>query len=213
MDTPRSSARLSRARLAAAWLLAGAPLVLGWIADSGIDRFAGVSFVALCGIPWVFVMGLPRTIGRASSFADELGGAALGLVPLAAAAGLDAAQGAEPSRTGLLVAGVVISALVLSDAARRAARSPWSARAHAIAWSALVAAPPLLHYALESGGGPFLGRAPALVAWLARASPLGGLARDVPDVTASVAPSVGGPLVLAIVAAAAAWRRRAPEAA
>lgn len=207
------TARLSRARLASAWLLACAPLALGWFADTGVDRFAGVSFVALCGIPWVFVMGMPRTVGASTSFAHEVAGLALFLAPLAAAAGIDAAQGAQPERTGALAAGVAICALVLADAARRAARSRPSARAHAVAWGALVAAPPLLDYALEAGGGPFLGRAPALVAWLARASPLGALGADVRDIAAPVHASIGGPLVLVLVASAAAWRGRAEEAA
>jgi len=204
-----SGATAARLRLALTWLLTSAPLALGWFADVGVDRFAGVSFVALCGIPCVFLAGIPRGAGRAAPWTDEIGGIALLLVPLAAAAGLDAAQGAPSARTFLLFAGVLAAAWLLSDAARRAAADARSARAHAVAWFALVAAPPLLAYALEAGGGPLLGRAPALVGWLARASPLGALSAQVRDVSTSIEVPFGVALVLVIVASAAAWRRPA----
>jgi len=199
---------LSRTRLACAWSLAAAPLALGWIADTGVDRFAGVSFLALCAIPWVVVLGMPRAVGAATTFKQEIAGATLFLPLLAAAAGLDAAQGAAPSRTWPLLVGAIVCALVLGDAARRASRTSSSSRVHAIAWFALVVGPPLLWYALEVGGGPHLGRAPAFLAWLARSGPLGALVLDVRDVTAPVHASIGGPIVLALVASAAMWRGR-----
>lgn len=205
---PRAAGALgARIRLASAWFLASLPLALGWFADAGVDRFAGVSFVALCGIPCVFLAGIPRGAGRATPWGDEIGGIALLLVPLAAAAGLDAAQGAASARTFALLAGVLAATWLLADAARRAAVDARSARAHAVAWFALVAAPPLLDYALEAGGGPLLGRAPALVGWLAHASPLGALSVHVRDVSAGIEVSSGVALVLVLVASAAAWRR------
>ncbi|MCY2960976.1 MAG: hypothetical protein NTY35_12500 [Planctomycetota bacterium] len=208
---PVPTAPIPRARLACAWILACAPLLLGWVADSGVDRFAGISLVALCGIPWLFVMGMPRTIGVRTTFRQELGGAALLLAPLAAAAGLDQAQGAPNSRTLVLVTGVLAVALVLADSARRAAATPLGARVHALAFAVLVAGPPLLLYALEAGGGPFLGRAPAAVAWLARASPLGALFGNVRDVVSPPQASIGVAVVLVLVASSAAWRRREAE--
>jgi len=208
VDAPRPVSRFSRARLVCAWILVVSPLAVGWIVDAGVDRFAGVSLVALCGIPWVVVIGMPRAVGASTTFAREIGSAALFLPPLAAAAGLDVAQGAAPSRTWPLLVGVIVCALVLGDAARRAARTSSSSRVHAIAWFALVAGPPLLWYALEVGGGPHLGQAPSIVAWFARSGPLGALVLDVHDVAAPLHASIGGPLVLALVASAAAWRGR-----
>lgn len=211
MDAPRPSGTLSRVRLVCAWLLSAAPLAVGWILDSGVDRFAGVSFVALCAIPWVVVMGMPRVVGAATTFVQEIAGAALFLPLLAAAAGLDVAQGAPPSRTWPLLVGAIVCALVLGDAARRAARASPSSRVHAIAWFALVAGPPLLWFALQVGGGPHLGHAPAFVAWLAQSGPLGALVLDVHDISAPVHAAIGGPLVLALVASAAMWRGRERE--
>lgn len=206
-----ATASLSRARVACTWIACAAPLALGWFAADGVDRFAGVSFVALCGVPWLFLAGAPRTVGRSTSFAEELAAAALVCVPLATAAGIDDAQGADRARTAALFAAVVLGGFVLADAARRAARRASSARAHAIAWSALVAAPPLVLYALEAGGGPLLGRAPAAVHALARASPVGALTEHVRDVHARGAASIGVALVLAVVASAPAWRGRRAE--
>ncbi len=212
MDAPRPTAGLSRARLASAWLLACAPLALGWFADTGVDRFAGVSFVALCGIPWVFVMGMPRTVGASSSFAHEVGGLALLLAPLAAAAGIDAAQGAQPERTGQIGRGRDLRARAVRRGAARGALALEARARTPSRGRALVAAPPRCSTTLEAGAVRSSAARPRS-SRLARASPLGALGADVRDIAAPVHASIGGPLVLVLVASAAAWRGRAGEAA
>ncbi len=205
---------MGRAALAAAWLAACSPLALALLVGSGPDRFAGTSFVALASLGWLFVASMPRAIapaGRASrerSFGHEIAAFALFLPPLAAAAGLDLAQGGSTGRTLWLALSVAVSALVLSDAARRAAHEERAARFHAIGWFTLVAGPPLALYALEIGGGPFLGRAPLWIEWLARASPLGAAVANARDVTVPLHVSWGLPAVLLGVAALPALRTR-----
>lgn len=181
---------------------------------SGPDRFAGTSFVALASLGWLLVASMPRAIapagcaGREHSFWHEMAAFSLFLPPLAAAAGLDLAQGGSTGRTLALASGIAVAALVLSDAARRAATDERAARAHAIGWFALVAAPPLAAYALAIGGGPFLGRAPLWIEWLASASPLGAAVANARDVTASLHVSWGVAAVLLGLAALPALRTR-----
>ncbi len=191
------------ARLAsAAWLASCAPLALPWCFDDGVERFAGVSFAALAALPWLFAAGLPRPAGRPPAPRAELWTLGLALPPLGAAAGLDAAQGASFARLAALLAVVLASGALLASAARRAADGRRAPAVHALAWSALVALPPLAVFALEHGGGPFLGRAPAWLALLDRWSPLGWLARAVHDVRADLAAPWGALVASAIVLAA-----------
>lgn len=203
---------MGRAALAAAWLAACSPLALTWIVGTRADRFAGTSFVALASLGWLFVASMPRAIATAGSargtlsFSHEIAAFSLFLPPLAAAAGLDLAQGGSPGRTLALAAGVAVAALVLSDAARRAATDERAARFHAIGWFALVAGPPLAAYALAVGGGPFLGRAPPWIEWLAGASPLGAAVANARDVSAPLHVSWGLPALLVGIAALPALR-------
>lgn len=195
------------------FVLGVAPLALGWIADTGVDRFGGLSVLALCAIPWVFLASMPRGIGARAPFGDEVAGLALALPTFAAAAGLDVAQGASGWRVLTIAASSLVMILVLGDAARRAAASTRTAIVHAVAWFALVSGPCLLVYALQAGGGPFLGAAPDVVRFLAGGSPLGMLVANTQE--------VGGPpwispalatmhvAVLALVAAAASFAPRA----
>jgi len=194
-----------------AWLVACSPLALAWLVDTGPDRFAGTSFVALSGLGWLVVASMPRalgTAGRESSKGLEIAAFSLFLPPIAAAVGLDLAQGASTGRTLTLALGVAVAVLILGDAACRAARDERSARAHALGWFALVAGAPLAFYALEIGGGPFLGRAPLWIEWLARASPLGAAAANARDVTLSLHVSWGLPAVLLVMAGLPSLRTR-----
>ncbi|MBL8860900.1 MAG: hypothetical protein JNK02_02725 [Planctomycetes bacterium] len=201
-----------RTRFALAWLLACAPLALGWLGDAGPDRFAGVALAPLAALPAVLVAGMPRRAQGRAPLAQELAAVLLLAPPLAAAAGLDVAQGAPPARALGLVALALAIACVLGDAARRAAADARSARLHALLWFALVAGPGVLLFALESGGGPFLGEAPAVVHALWAASAPGILAAQVRDVSAPLvlAPSSAalGLAALCVVAFAPALARR-----
>ncbi len=195
---------ISRVRLGVLWILTAAPLALGWMLGPGVDPFAGVSMLALCGLVWISGIGLPRRVASTNSlaedgptnFADELAGTALFVPPLAVAAAIDCAQGANLARVVLLGGAIAIAGLVMGDAARRASNSKERSRNHAIVWFVLVGAPPLLLYALESGGAPFLGRAPWIVHMLNRSSPLGILHAQVSDVLAPLALHLGNPVVL-----------------
>ncbi len=213
MDTPRPP----RARLGVTFVLGAAPLALGWVADSGSDRFGGVSVLALCAIPWVFLTSMPRGIGPRAPFTHEIAGLALALPTLAAGAGLDLAQGAGGVRTLALAVLALLAILVLGDAARRAASSTRSATVHAIVWFALVSGPCLLVYALQDGGGPFLGAAPDAVRFLAGGSPLGMLIANAGAVGSSLwmSPTLAAMHVaaLGLVAAAASLGRRAETSA
>ena len=189
------------------FVLGVAPLALGWVADSGVDRFGGLSVLALSAIPWVFLTSMPRGIGPRAPFGHEIAGLALALPTFAAAAGLDMAQGAGGWRTSMLAASALVALLVLGDAARRASSSTRSATVHAIVWFALVSGPCLLVYALQDGGGPFLGAAPDAVRFLAGGSPLGMLLANAGAVGSSLwlSPTLAAMHVAAVglVAAAA----------
>lgn len=199
---------ISRVRLGVLWILTASPLALGWMLGPGVDPFAGVSMLALCGLVWISGIGMPRRVAitnslaedGATKFADELAGTALFVPPLAVAAAIDCAQGADLARVLLLGGAIAIAGLVMGDASRRASNSRERSRLHAIVWFVLVAAPPLLCYALESGGAPFLGRAPWIVHVLNRASPIGILHTQVTDVLAPLTLHFGNPLVLLALA-------------
>jgi len=203
VDAPRPP----RARLCVTFVLGVAPLALGWVADSGVDRFGGLSVLALCAIPWVFLTSMPRGIGPRVPFGHEIAGLALAGPTFAAAAGLDIAQGAGGARTLTLLALTLLALLVLGDAARRASANARSATVHASAWFVLVSGPCLLVYALQDGGGPFLGAAPDVVRFLAGGSPVGLLVANAGEVgaglTLSPALAVMHAAVLALLAASA----------
>jgi len=210
-DDPRPP----RARLAVTAVLGVAPLAAGWFADTGVDRFGGMSVLALCAIPWVFLTSMPRGIGARAPFGHEVAALALALPTFAAAAGLDLAQGASAWRTIFLAAAALVAMLVLGDAARRAATSTRAATVHAITWFVLVSGPCVLVYALQVGGGLSFGSAPDSVRFLAGGSPLGMLLANTQDVAAPpwISPILATmhAAVLASVAFAASFRTRAEE--
>lgn len=156
-------------------------LSLGPLAVLGSERaeiFGGdLSRLALAAWPWVALLGLPpspRPRGT-SAWRPALGASLLAWPPIALGASFDRARGGEPRELLVQAFVLAVSAGLLALAAGLAAQSERARRRHAIAWFVLVPLAPALAGALELGGAPLYGEAPAALRALADASPLGWL--------------------------------------
>jgi hypothetical protein len=182
------SARTAIACLA--WLASILPL-----AFSGNGRWlSDVSRTALCALPWLVYAGLPQRARiddrapRWSAWSDI----ALALPPIALAVRLDLAAGMDRAGVSIVAAISLVCALLLAFGAAGSTASESGARAHAIAWLALVPGAPLLCAALERGGASAYGDAPGWLAFAARASPLGWIAREISTAGSTRPPADGG---------------------
>jgi hypothetical protein len=199
------------------WLASALPFLMEPFLAEG--RLAGISRAALAALPWIAWAGLPRAgtssreIVRAPSVAkgapstsaksappspDEvtpLAGAlfdvALCLPPIALGAWIDIAYGIARSQAAFVAASSALLVLVLSLAARLAARSDVSLRRHAIVWTLFVVGLPLLRGALELGGAPAFGAMPEWITWISRASPLAWIVARLDATTPSSAAALG----------------------
>jgi hypothetical protein len=190
-------AGISRAALAA----------LPWIAWAGLPR-SGASSTHASAAKLESAKPRPAqvtfaksTLAQASSAkatSEETGpldgaifDAALCLPPIALGSWIDLANGIARADAACVAAGSAVLVLLLSLAARLAARSSAAFRRHALVWSVFVVGLPLLRGALELGGAPSFGVMPAWIAWLARASPLAWIIARLDASSATVGAAFG----------------------
>ncbi len=133
--------------LAAAFALALlVPLLEGLVPGLFLARG---SLAALAMLPWLALAPLPRKHGAdAGPFRGALFVGCLALPPLALAAGLDLARGAEPRAHALSVVGAWLALVLWVGAAERAAGVARARRAYAGLWLVLVPGAAALRLAL-----------------------------------------------------------------
>jgi hypothetical protein len=163
----------------AVWLASILPLAI-----PGSEHWlSGVARTGLVCVPWLVYSGLP--IAKKIDARDQRGTwafIALALPPLALAVRIDLASGFDGVSLAILAAGTILCAVLLRSAAVSWAREERGIRMYAIAWMTIVIGAPILREALERGGAPSYGAAPAWLAIIARASPLEWLVRETAEI-------------------------------
>jgi hypothetical protein len=169
--------------------------------------------MALAILPWLVAAGIPRiaAIDREAARTRNWTPLALALPCAALGLRLDVASGFDLKERLLVAAVSLVLALVLTVAARRAARSPAAHTRHAIAWLVLVPGLPLLVVTLREAGRPLLGEPIGALVAIANATPIAWLWREIVERSDALAlVRVGGPLIacLALWFASAGTRER-----
>ena len=184
--------------LSAAWSASVAPLLFERLRIGALE-FQGQSRLGWVLLPWLALIGLPRTRRRTSAWLGVLLAA-----PVLVAAGL---QDHLAGRAGVLhTAGVGCALLLLlaraaHDSCARARGNPYG-----LAWSVLVPGAVMLHVALTWGAGPGREASSQVVSFLASASPLAWSFARMGGAEASPFAPLAAALLLAVIARGASTR-------
>jgi hypothetical protein len=181
------------------WLVSVLPLAM----PGAGHWLSGLSRTGVCLLPWLVFAGWPESAPAHERRAERAGAGgawslvALALPPTALALRIDASAGLDVGAVSVLAALSLACALLLRTSAAACAGDARRGVRYSVAWLVLVPGLPFLCAALERGGAPAYGQAAAGLSFLARASPLGWLARTLAEIgpEASRSPAGAGPVL------------------